>query len=107
MFSESENEQEITENIIEQIDIHDIIEEGERNNFRLPKQLRCAAHTINLIITKDVEQLNKTPGTYRTISRRAFSKCQALFNKQNMSTLAAEKIYNCLGRYFLVPNDTR
>lgn len=40
-------------------------------------------------------------GPYKTLSRRAFGKRSALFNKQNMSTVMANKIKNHLGGYLI------
>jgi len=50
-----------------------------------------------LLATNDVNKLQIKDRPYKTISRRAFGKCSALFNKQNMSTLMADKIKNHLG----------
>lgn len=36
---------------------------------------------------------------YKPISRRVFSKCQAIFNKQNQSSYAADLIKESLGKY--------
>lgn len=88
-------------------DIFDILTDGEVLYYRLPTQHRCAAHTLNLLATTDTENLQKVEGPYRTISRKTFGKCQKLFNKQNQSSLAADKIKNILGRYLIVPNATR
>jgi len=60
-----------------------------------------------LLATNDVDKFQTKDGPFKTISRRAFGKCQALFNKQNMSTVIADKIKNHLGRYLITPNDTR
>lgn len=93
--------------LIHSTDIYEILTEGEERYFRLPKQLRCASHTFNLLATNDVNKLEVKDGPYKTLSRRAFGKCRALFNKQNMSTVMADKIKNHLGRYLITPNDTR
>jgi len=75
-------------------------------NFSLPPHQRCAAHTLNLIATGDILEAEKD-AAYKTISRRVFSKCQSIFNKQNQSTLSADKIKEILGRYLITPNATR
>ncbi|XP_060858866.1 uncharacterized protein LOC132936189 [Metopolophium dirhodum] len=109
LYSTTEDEIETPENdsLIYSTDIFEILSEGEERHFRLPKQLRCASHTFNLLATNDVNKLQIKDGPYKTLSRRAFGKCNALFNKQNMSTLVADKIKNHLGRYLITPNDTR
>jgi len=80
-------------------DIFDTITNVELLYYRLPTQHRCAAQTLNLLATIDTENLQKTEGPYRNISRKTFGKCQKLFNKQNQSSLVADKIKNILGRY--------
>lgn len=72
----------------------------------MPPHQRCAAHTFNLIATVDIQDAEKDV-LYKTISRRVFSKCQSIFNKQNQSTLCADKIKELLGRYIITPNATR
>ncbi|XP_060881964.1 uncharacterized protein LOC132953601 [Metopolophium dirhodum] len=85
LYSTTEDEIETPENdsLIYSTDIFEILSEGEERHFRLPKQLRCASHTFNLLATNDVNKLQIKDGPYKTLSRRAFGKCNALFNKQN------------------------
>ena len=68
--------------------------------------MRCAAHTLNLVATTDADNaLN-----YRNFKNSfvtIFNKCRALWNKQNQSVLAAEKIYDKFGKKFVTPNQTR
>lgn len=91
---------------IEISDVLDNVNIEKTLNFSLPPHQRCAAHTLNLIATGDILEAEKD-ATYKTISRRVFSKCQSIFNKQNQSTLCADKIKEILGRYFITPNATR
>lgn len=74
---------------------------------RLPPHHCCASHTLNLLSTTDAEEASKNSQTYKRISRQVFAKCQALFNKQNKSSVAADVIQKHLGRYLLVPGATR
>ncbi|XP_060860233.1 uncharacterized protein LOC132937431 [Metopolophium dirhodum] len=85
--------------------------EGEPSNvdnlsISLPPHQRCAAHTMNLIASVDIKDAEKDLA-YKTISHEVFKKCQAIFNKQNQSTLSADIIKNHLGRYLITPNATR
>ena len=68
--------------------------------------MRCAAHTFNLIATKDAEKaLQDTK--FRSVSRRAMGKAQALWNSQNRSTNNADIIKAELKKRLVVPNATR
>ena len=111
VIEEDENNREIDEIVDEPIiqtqDIFEILNTVERSNFRLPKHIRCAAHTLNLLATTDTQNFQKQNQTFKAISHRVFSKCQLLFNKQNQSSLSGDKIKNILGRYLITPNDTR
>ncbi|VVC24710.1 Ribonuclease H-like domain [Cinara cedri] len=75
-------------------------------NISLPPHQRCSADTLNLIASVDIQEAEKD-FAYRTISLKVFKKCQAIFNKQNQSTLSADIIKNHLGRYLITPNATR
>lgn len=87
------------------VEINDILDSNE-DAGRLPPHHCCTSHTLNLLATKDAEEALTSP-SYKRISQQVFAKCQVLFNKQNMSTLAAEIIFNHLGRYLVVPGATR
>ncbi len=79
----------------------------EASLHSLPAHHRCAAHTLNLISTTDVERDTKHHPGFTKLSRAAFAKCQALWNKQGRSeqfALLVESKYQLL---FVVPNSTR
>ncbi|KAE9521781.1 hypothetical protein AGLY_017832 [Aphis glycines] len=65
----------------------------------------CASHTLNLIATADIEKASML--NYKKQSRLTFSKCQALWNKQNRSSQIADTIIMNLGVYLKTPNQTR
>lgn len=71
------------------------------------KHRRCAAHTVNLLATRDVE---KVPG-WTTNPRRPFTKtaakAQAIWNAQNRKTVTANDIKAALGRKLVTPGATR
>ena len=60
---------------------------------------------LNLVSTPDIKNAENDIN-YKTISSRAFSKSQAIFNKQNQS-YAADLILKTLGKYLKVPNATK
>ena len=52
------------------------------NDALLPKHMRCAAHTLNLVSTTDADKALQGNG-YRSVYRSAFAKAQQLWNKQS------------------------
>ena len=78
----------------------------ERAVNLLPAHARCAAHTFNLIATKDAEKALED-SRFRTVSRRALGKAQALWNAQNRSTNHADVIKAEVKKRLIVPNQTR
>jgi hypothetical protein len=79
--------------------------EDEPNS--LPKHMRCAAHTLNLVATKDAEKALVDDSCFKTVWRKAMGKAQSLWNAQNRSTQAADKIKEHLKRRLKTPNSTR
>ncbi|XP_025089129.1 uncharacterized protein LOC112561105 [Pomacea canaliculata] len=67
---------------------------------------RCAAHTLNLVASKDSEAAFQD-GAFRTASRSLFAKAQAVWNKQSRAESAAESIQEATGRQMIIPNQTR
>ena len=78
----------------------------ESTGFSLPKHFRCAAHRLNLVASSDCQSALDSPVCKR-IYRSLTAKLQAIWNKQNRSVLASEKIHATLGGLFVIPNTTR
>ena len=93
----------------EVIELEEILEMeeagGEQQNI-LPAHMRCAAHTLNLVATADASAA-MLDNTFKTASRRAMAKAQALWNAQSRSTVMADIIQAELKRRLVVPNATR
>jgi len=106
ILENAESDELETPRSIEISDVLDNVNIEKTFHFSLPQHQRCAAHTLNLIATGDILEAEKD-AAYKAISRRVFSKCQSIFNKQNQSTLSADKIKEILGRYLITPNATR
>lgn len=76
------------------------------NPLNLPTHMRCAAHTFNLVASKDADDALQN-ATFKGSYRAAMAKARALWNIQDRSTVAADKIYEEIQRRLLVPNTTR
>ena len=72
----------------------------------LPPQKRCAAHSLNLAMTTDIEK-RVNEENFVAMSRMTQSKCTALYSKQNQSSKAADFIHQKLGIYLRTPVSTR
>jgi hypothetical protein len=105
--SESQAEDDINE--CEPVPIFDTLSENDRliaQTYSLPPHHRCSSHTLNLIATKDALGAEKD-AAYKKISRSTFGKCQALWNKQSRSPLAADTVKDICDIYLVLPNATR
>lgn len=81
-------------------------QEEEELNFFLPPHHRCAAHTLNLIATTDLDKA-ASQGVSRKLYRSAMSKCAAIWNKAHRSSHAADAIEEIAQMRCLVPSVTR
>ena len=102
LLSESSNEEEL-----ETIALTDTIAVPNTDNYiKLPAHIRCAAHSFNLVATKDAEAALHN-SILKLPFRTAMSKARALWNLQDRSTVAADKIYAEIGKRLKTPNTTR
>lgn len=81
-------------------------EDDEAQRAALPSHMRCGAHTWNLVAAKDSAKALQS-AEFKTAYRGAMGKAQALWNRQNQSTVTADALYSELNRRLVVPNDTR
>jgi len=72
--------------------------------YKLPPHRKCACHVLNLVATTDA---GKMDGILKRTSTQTFAKLSALWNYQNRSSLAAEKIRSAFGSLLITPGDTR
>lgn len=85
----------------------DEINEKILENFNtLPVHMRCAAHTFNLIASRDADAALQIT-VFKTPYRSALAKARTLWNQQSRSTVAADSILAELGRRLVLPNTTR
>ena len=75
-------------------------------DYELPRHQRCAAHMLNLVSTTDADKA-EADASYKKLSRSAFAKCQALWNKYGRSNHAVETVTDRLQLGLKRPNQTR
>jgi hypothetical protein len=88
------------------VDLDSLLSNVTSYEYELPCHLRCAAHALNLVSTSDADKA-ETDAAYKKISRSAFAKCQALWNKYGRSALAVEAVTDTLELGLKRPNETR
>ncbi|ODM87351.1 Protein stand still, partial [Orchesella cincta] len=106
--------------------------ELEDTGIVLPPHLRCASHTLNLIMTQNLEKVlikpkiefvcntflyfyygiqtkgrEKAKTQFKKLLRDSFSKCHAVWNKVGRSVKSSELVRNLLGKNLIRPVATR
>ena len=91
----------------EAFDVADTFEQNQDSDeYFLPRHQRCSCHLLNLIATKDSLRA-ETDAAYKKLSRAAFAKCNALWNKFDRSSKTVETVNDTLGLGLKRPNQTR
>ncbi|XP_060742575.1 uncharacterized protein LOC132856807 isoform X2 [Tachysurus vachellii] len=88
-------------------DMFSILEADTGLEYHLPNHQRCACHLLNLVATTDASVAETQNATYRKLSRSAFSKCHALWNKSARSSTATDVVDAGCHLQFIRPNQTR
>lgn len=97
---DEENEDNLEfENIVENLDIMEA-------SISLPKHVRCASHTLNLIATTDIKNTIQKDITLRTRHTNILAKCNSLW-KMASRPKTAEIIQETLGHTLSYPGPTR
>ena len=112
--SEDSDSDNTNENIVlESINVGEIltrgvdeINEADNDFIYLPKHLPCAAHTLNLLASKDATAAIEN-AAYKAIYRSVIAKCSSLSNSVHRSCKNAECAQEVLGRTIPKANSTR
>jgi hypothetical protein len=93
---------------VESIEVEELLEDNSSSSssYSLPIHMRCAAHSFNLVATVDSEKALEDI-SFKSMSRKAMAKAQALWNLQSRSAVAADVIVEGVGRRLVIPNATR
>lgn len=95
-----------TLNAPDHLQCNEINEQILENFNTLPVHMRCAAHTFNLVASKDADAALQIT-VFKTPYRSALATARTLWNQQSRSTVAADIIHAELSRRLVLPNSTR
>ena len=107
MEDDEENEEVTFENLDDLITLPGIEVDLTQLEYELPPHERCAAHTLNLVASSDVDKYISSSPSTRSIYRSSFAKCSALWNKARRSKIASDNMKDKFKKKLLIPSLTR
>ncbi len=89
------------------VSIGDLLEDNNLDmaTLELPDHYRCAAHTLNLVATRDAEKARDQ--LYMRLHRQVFAKLSAVWSLYNKSPIFFEKVTEKFSRGMVTPTPTR
>jgi len=91
------------------VDVNLILSDsGNCTEVFLPKHMRCASHTLNLIATNDFDKIvTADSGTYKRLIRSSLAKCSKLWTNVSRSTKSSDTVAEIIGLSLRSPGETR
>lgn len=76
-----------------------------KDHIHLPPHMRCSCHSLNLVATTDVKNIDSV--RFQKLKSSVDAKLTAIWNKQSRSSLASDFIKATMGELFVIHNATR
>lgn len=74
----------------------------------MPKHMRCASHTLNLVATTDVKNaVANDTGTFKRLYRSTMAKCSNLWTHVSRSSKSSDVLESIINVSLRAPGETR
>ncbi|KAH6935885.1 hypothetical protein HPB50_011327 [Hyalomma asiaticum] len=106
VFSENDTTETDDESEMRPAELTGIVNSSDGSEYVLPADIRCAAHTLNLVATSN-SAAAELDAQHSRIAKSVFKKRTALWSKQGQSNVSADVIKSHCGVYLRRPVPTR